>query len=353
MIADYIEGLNTTHNCIMSGIAWFMNYMPEHEGIMTSKYAIENHDNFPIIKTGEFKVNWYITRGEQIFTDYGSTWFKDNGFLEPLQPRRANIPNFLKLSNLQAFYDDTKTLPGCSSIFTTFDIANHILKAAVKIRKNEVIETTRVLLFNDDSDDYLEQPISKYIWRNFDYNPEKQYGDSDYWRNLPINRIMFTSFNATARYSMLAIGNGLLYSGILKQPTVINISSRSSSGGGEEAGVGGDDTFYTEENVRSFVPRISLREPNVRYSWFDFRDELKSPCPVGFKCTSKGVVCKALMMLSFTASRDIKTGEELIIPLYVDPKTGLRFVGPELTYPCLSPDVDSNRKRRSLSAQEL
>ncbi len=138
-------------------------------------------------------------------------------------------------------------------------------------------------------------------------------------------------YNDTEIYGMLIFGQGIFYSGI-SDPVedVPNVNY---------------DWYELpaiKDKMNSFQ-EVGLTENfsgmgHINHGIFDSKDMIELNNPEKFKIgrwTSNGIKCDVRMFVSFTASRDIRIGEKLVLPLMVDSLARKKYTSLHFANACL------------------
>ena len=312
ILSNYIEGHNGTHYMADLGYAMIFNHAPISEGKMFEKYAIDDNRYGDELKESNYVSNWMIFPGDQVFSNYGDDWFSARG-LNEVFPRKHPNKNILRVDDLE---NDPGRIPGCSYAFvdTVFNNNKLHLHAKANISRGTIIEVTRALLLPEERMRF-SGPLRPFLWSS-----------------PAVMNIEPTEAPEGSRYAVLVLGKGALFQ-------AVDNYNHDSSG-----------------NTSSF-------QPNVAYDWWDISflglaEEDTDPCAFATRlieekkeigdihpCAKSALEerrfphnnrsCRKAEYISFTALRDINMGEELLIDLKTDHKTGRRFTKEYFSQFCL------------------
>jgi hypothetical protein len=251
---------------------------------------------------------------EQILIHYGSDWFEDRGWTELDEPTLAAAD-----SNTQ------HDLPGCVDGNTV--LQNNLLVAKRLLRAGDVIEVARALLIPDWAI-IEDSPLVDLLWWPLSSDStgscateECELGNSmegncgAFSRSKLRRRELRSSLGSpyhvapwnrtTASYAVLLTGYGGLYGHATEK-----ISQPQK----------GD----TEDVLRY------QREPNVKYDWYDVGSGATED-----RGSDRGGTCSLLMLVSFSATREIQPGEALVADLSLDIVSHRRYVRDDFASLCL------------------
>jgi hypothetical protein len=177
ILLHYVEGLNSTHALITSGLAMMFNHMPMKSHSMIRKKPSKSsglyryfYQQYNVSLDMQLLSNMYIDAGDQIFSHYRHDWFQARG-LPQMEPQwftltsRQQSTAFLELGRQLPVTgsNDRETLPllpGCASQLTRVRSVAHaedranvkaavggvVLEAAGFISAGQCIEVARALL---------------------------------------------------------------------------------------------------------------------------------------------------------------------------------------------------------------
>eukprot|EP01034_Spumella_vulgaris_P023000 gene23000-29187_t len=395
ILENYVDGISDTHGYAMifnhapSSEGRMTN--KAHRELSKVHYGVRNKNQMeegrkmrvnPSNRRGQFDENfsqdqdyvsnWAIFEGDQIFSFYGDNWFSNKKFGEVNTRQQTNrdvthiddvhdkrrpllAPNDTT-SRLFSTPITSRKVPGCTTLLTVYDASTQTLRAARDIRRGTIIEVSRALLVPEFSQ-LKPGPLQQFLWwsahwretKASDAATRRRLGSEDpqntisnsyhissdssshrhYFQtekrrytvptDIPegMNLISKVLLNDTSAYdplkedyTMILLGNGALYSGILGtfKTEEVKVSEREMMGGLDE------DSDSSGESYREIM------------TYFDTSSNYDQKV---------GEQCRSQMMVSFTASRDIQRGEELIIDVMIDQDTGFRYPHPNFVNQCL------------------
>jgi hypothetical protein len=317
-LVNYSEGFNDTHALFTLGSSALYNHVPNSDHEIVRKFMSHAEGRYafraPFQRSVDvdFVSKRDIDMGEQMLAYYGNDWFQDRGWTE------------LHESVLGASDSNTiSDLPGCAHGNTA--LQDNVLVAKRPLRAGEVIEVARALLIPDWAV-VEDSPLVDLLWwppssDSSETTDECQVGKGGEghcgalerskqrrrelrpslgspYRMAPWNR-------TTAAYAVLLTGHGALYGHASESPSQLRTDDVDSAS-------------------------FNQREPNVRYDWYDVGSGAADD--VG---SASGVPCSLLMMVSFIATRDIQTGEAMVVDLSLDTDSHRRYVRKDFASLCL------------------
>lgn len=245
---------------------------------------------------------WNIYEGEQIFANYGNAWFPERNLTE-IETRKHHDKDILRVDDVQNSKSRKNfRIPGCSTMLTT--LVNGALFAASDIEIGEIIEVARAVLF----------PLSLL----------DESGSLGEWLWLASR-----DHNQKTAYAIFLFGRGTLYS-VANNTQVKNVHYDWWYPM-DETSMSADGYF---SNCNAINSTAHLPCPVIQ-KWSPFTEQNLAEACYTDTISNCNKHCDVSMFVSFTASRDIKKGEQLFVDLNIDPARNGRYVRPEFAYPCL------------------
>eukprot|EP01038_Epipyxis_sp_PR26KG_P010946 gene10946-14698_t len=324
----YADYHNETHSILTLGLGSLVNHAPRIDNI-TITY-IDDSKNLGkydfVFHNGRSEDIVLITpkricNGDQIFTNYGREWFSERNIEEKSVINLANNhPDILHIDDIQ---NGIGRIPGCPTMLMHYDVSLQTMVANYNISKGTVIEVSRVLLIPE----YLlltSGHLSELAW--FRQQTLEEYIDPVMFLKSPKAYAHINPYNPYFRYGLVVLGNGMLLQSNKKHQLSTFNDSYSI-----EANVNYDWWDLSEIGISQ---NYNENENNdVSCVSDDNFDDNK--CFDSFRRTKSGFVCDNTMFVIFKATKDIVAGEELLVDLDVDLKTGIRYPRADFSKQCL------------------
>lgn len=300
-LMNYSEGYNGTHALLTLGNSMLYNHIPDPDQELVRKYMsrgngfLEFRQPFGRSIDIDFVARRPTEIGEELLSHYGYDWFEDRG-----------IGEVRKTSDEVISHDNTR-LPGCAQDYV--QLTQNQITAKQFIPAGAIIETARAVLIPEWAI-VQDGPLVDLLWWNpatnalsLERNPlSGELLDSKLEYRKVIRSVLGSPYRvapwdrSNTSYAVLLTGSGSLYSHCQE---VSGTFTASADG----------ELSMDSEPVTQVV-----REANVQYAWLESSTVTDNPL---------------LRLVTFTAARDISAGEELVVPLMLDPVTHRRYVQPD------------------------
>eukprot|EP01038_Epipyxis_sp_PR26KG_P005181 gene5181-7209_t len=329
----YVESYNESHASLTLGYSLVYNHAPIKDGRMVSKKKdYDKYYHFKYMNESsnycDYFTHWTIFPGDQIFSYYGEGWFEQRGY-EEASTRHTLNTDVLRVENAHTKFG---RIPGCTTKYTIFDNDSKQLYSAIDIPRGTIVEIARVLLIPVSPALLFEgKLLNEFLWWK---PPLVHFNESVEPAPTWETGTHSSPYDKKINHAVVLLGRGMLYgssndslSGMIKVPN-IKYDWWDISMIGIESTEFPDIFDYCEEdeNEDGGDNETDDSEDN---------DEDKNGICEERRMTKNNFLCSSQMFVSFTATRDIMEGEQLIIDLKTDLATGFRYTNTAFGDECL------------------